>query len=62
MKLSEMLPLYRAAAAPNMIDVAEEFQALSPSEQRELLFWMVVDASTNPTNVRSEHVKPAGTA
>jgi hypothetical protein len=54
MKLSEMLPLYRAAAPANMTEIASEFLALSPSEQRELLFWMVVDASTNPTNIRKE--------
>ncbi len=62
MKLSEMLPLYRAAANPNMRDIAAEFAALSPSEQRELLFWMVTDAATNPTSVRSHNAGPSGTA
>lgn len=55
MKLSEMLMLYRGNATPNMQAIAAEFMALQPSEQRELLFWMVVDASTNPTNVRTQH-------
>ena len=58
MKLSEMLPLYRAAPPPAMAGVAAEFAALSPSEQRELLFWMVVDASTNPTTIRSQDAGP----
>lgn len=57
MKITDMLSMYRVAAAPNMQAVAEEFLALSPSEQRELLFWMVVDASTNPTNVRTADVR-----
>jgi hypothetical protein len=57
MKLSEMLMLYRNSANPNMQAIAAEFADLSASEQRELLFWMVVDASTNPTNVRSEHAR-----
>lgn len=56
MKLSEMLMLYRGNATPNMQAIEAEFAALSPSEQRELLFWMVVDVTSNPTNVRSENV------
>lgn len=55
MKLSDMLTLYRGKAPPGMTDVVTEFLALNPSEQRELLFWLVVDASTNPTTVRTEH-------
>lgn len=63
MKLLEMLPLYRDAAPPNMREIAREFQAMSPSEQRELLFWMVIDTANNPTSIRSENVGPkAGNA
>lgn len=54
MKLVEMLEFYRNTAAPNMLAIATEFRSLTPSEQRELLFWMVVDASTNPTTVRTQ--------
>ena len=55
MKLSEMLMLYRGNATPNMQAIAAEFEQLQPAQQRELLFWMVVDVTSNPTNVRSEH-------
>lgn len=58
MKLIEMLELYRNTAAPNMLAIASEFRHLTSSEQRELLFWMVVDASTNPTKVSTQNVSP----
>jgi hypothetical protein len=49
MKLSEMLPLYRGNAAGTLMEaIATEFQALSAAEQRELLFWMLIDTTTNP--------------
>jgi hypothetical protein len=57
-KLSEMLTLYRAAAPPEMREVAAEFAALSPSEQRELLFWMAIDIANNPTTIRSQDAGP----
>lgn len=56
MKLPEMLELYRLAAPANMKQIATEFRSMSPPDQAELLFWMVVDASTNPMNVRTENV------
>jgi hypothetical protein len=59
MKLSQMLDLYRGAATPQMKEIAVEFNFLSASEQRELLFWMVVDASTNPTKVQHVERKPS---
>jgi hypothetical protein len=49
MNLSEMLVMYRAHANPAMQVVASEFLAMNASEQRELLFWLVVDTATNPT-------------
>jgi hypothetical protein len=49
MNVSEMLEGYRSAANPMMQLVWAEFRALSPAEQRELLFWMIVDTATNPT-------------
>jgi hypothetical protein len=58
MNVSDMLTGYRAAAAPNMQLVAAEFRALSASEQRELLFWMIVDTATNPTHRRPPHGQP----
>ena len=63
MRLTEMLALYRQAAGDQMQAIASEFAALSPSDQRELLFWMIIDTTTNPTrlrDVRPNH--PAGTA
>jgi len=57
MKLSQMIDLYRGAASPQMKEIAVEFGFMSAAEQRELLFWMVVDASTNPTNVRTQNVE-----
>ncbi len=56
MKLAEMLAHYRAAAPPFMQEVAAEFGAMTPEAQRELLFWMVIDVTTNPTTIRSENV------
>ena len=56
-KLLEMLDLYRNTAAPNMLAIAAEFRQMTPSEQRELLFWMCVDASTNPTTVRTQNAR-----
>jgi hypothetical protein len=49
MNVSDMLEGYRAAASPPMQLVFAEFRVLSPAEQRELLFWMIVDTATNPT-------------
>jgi hypothetical protein len=49
MNVSDMLEGYRSAANPMMQSVWAEFRVLSPAEQRELLFWMIVDTATNPT-------------
>jgi hypothetical protein len=49
MNVSDMLDGYRSAANPMMQIVWAEFRGLSPAEQRELLFWMIVDTATNPT-------------
>jgi hypothetical protein len=46
-----MLLGYRAQANPMMQAVATEFKAMSPAEQRELLFWMCVDIAKNPTRI-----------
>jgi len=50
--VTDMLERYRVAANPMMQAVRAEFAALSPAQQRELLFWMVVDTATNPTHPR----------
>lgn len=52
MNLPAMLLAYRANANPQMTAIAAEFHQLSASEQRELLFWMLVDTATNPTHLR----------
>lgn len=59
MKISEMLSLYRGAAGPEMAAIAAEFQALYASEQRELLFWMIIDTTTNPTRLQDVQRKPS---
>ena len=58
MNVSDMLDGYRAAASPPMQAVYAEFRLLSPAEQRELLFWMIVDTATNPTQ-RASHGRPS---
>jgi hypothetical protein len=57
MNVSDMLEGYRSAANPMMQVVWAEFRVLSPAEQRELLFWMIVDTATNPTQ-RASHGQP----
>lgn len=63
-QLRDMLGTYRTLnrANPMMADIADEFLAMSPAEQRELLFWMVIDAAKNPTRIVDNGPGPAGTA
>jgi len=59
MKLSEMLAMYRDTANPMMKEIAVEFQFLSRSDQNELLFWMIIDVTTNPTRLPDVQRKPS---
>lgn len=59
MNVTHMLAAYRGAANLQMQEVAHEFRQLSPADQREFLFWMIVDTATNPTKVQ---VNAAGSA
>jgi hypothetical protein len=59
MKVRDMLEMYRGAASEPIQAVADEFLALSPSEQREFLFWAFLDVTTHPT--RTQHVANAAT-
>ena len=59
MKLPEMLAFYRKAAAEPMQAIATEFRALAPADQRELLFWMIIDTTTNPTRAANEQRQPS---
>ena len=66
LNVSDMLAGYRAAAQPALQAIAAEFMDMSPSQQRELLFWMLIETITNPTRI--QHANPgsngpaAGTA
>ena len=56
MNTLDMLTAYRARANPMMLQIVAEFRAMSTTDQRELLFWLIVDTATNPTrpaNVQS---------
>jgi hypothetical protein len=59
MKPSEMLAIYRETAAAPMKEIAAEFQFMSASDQRELLFWMIIDVTTNPTRIEHVERKPS---
>jgi len=59
MKLTDMLAFYRGKALAPMQDIAAEFKALSPADQRELLFWMIID--TNSNQQANQHVRPGST-
>lgn len=61
-QLTDMLTHYRAQNLlnPVMAAIQAEFQAMPEADQRELLFWMVIDVAKNPTKVAPN--VPAGTA
>ena len=49
MNTLDMLTAYRARANPMMLQIVAEFRAMSTTDQRELLFCLIVDTATNPT-------------
>jgi hypothetical protein len=53
-QLADMLTMYRAhnLLNPVMAAIQAEFQAMPEAEQRELLFWLIVDVAKNPTTFK----------
>ncbi len=47
MNVTLMLELYRRAAVPFVAENVKLFRAMSPSDQSELLFYMVMDFASN---------------
>jgi hypothetical protein len=42
--VKEMLQAYRSRANPVLDLIVTEFKALAPSDQRELLIWMILES------------------